>query len=367
MFDTDVFIAGGGPAGLAAAIALRARGLRVVVADGNKPPIDKACGEGLMPDALAAARAIGIEIPREAGYAFRGIRFMGGETQVNADFPDGEGLGLRRTVLHEMLLRQVEEAGVDLRWEAPITGIDDGAAYAGGHRVAARWIVGADGSQSSVRRWARLEGSVRNSQRIAFRRHYAAAPWTPFVEIHWGEGCQFYVTPVAASEVCVVLISRDPHLRIDDVLPQFPALAEHLGGARGTTPERGSATATRKLRSVVRGNVALIGDASGTVDAITGEGLCLAFRQAEALAGALAAGEIGLYRSRHRRLGLRPAFMADFMLTMDRAGWLRTRALHALAEQPRLFANLLAMHVGKLPFTEFAWTGLSLGRRILTA
>lgn len=59
--------------------------------------------------------------------------------------------------------------------------------------------------------------------------------------------------------------------------------------------------------------------------------------------------------------------MTDFMLTMDRSRWLRVRALRALAEQPRLFANLLAMHVGKLSLSEFAWTGLSLGRRILAA
>lgn len=116
------------------------------------------------------------------------------------------------------------------------------------------------------------------------------------MEIHWGDGCQFYVTPVAAREVCVVLISRDPHRRIDEALAHFPALHDRLAGARCTAPERGSATSTRQLRSVVRGNVALIGDASGTVDAITGAGLCLAFRQAAALAEGAAAGDLSLYR-----------------------------------------------------------------------
>ena len=52
--ETDVFVIGGGPAGLAAAIAARQQGLRVLVADGAKPPIDKACGEVLMPDAITA-------------------------------------------------------------------------------------------------------------------------------------------------------------------------------------------------------------------------------------------------------------------------------------------------------------------------
>ena len=65
--STDVFVIGGGPAGLAAAIAARHRGFRVVVADGVKPPIDKACGEVLMPDAITALDRLGVAIPAAEG------------------------------------------------------------------------------------------------------------------------------------------------------------------------------------------------------------------------------------------------------------------------------------------------------------
>ena len=58
--ETDVFVVGGGPAGLAAAIAARQRGFEVVVADSAQPPIDKACGEGLMPDGVAALARLGV-------------------------------------------------------------------------------------------------------------------------------------------------------------------------------------------------------------------------------------------------------------------------------------------------------------------
>jgi flavin-dependent dehydrogenase len=54
-----VFVIGGGPAGLAAAIAARQRGFAVAVADGLEPPVDKACGEGLMPDTLRVLRELG--------------------------------------------------------------------------------------------------------------------------------------------------------------------------------------------------------------------------------------------------------------------------------------------------------------------
>ena len=48
----DLIIAGGGPAGLSAAIMAAQRGLDAVVVDPHPGVIDKACGEGLMPGAV---------------------------------------------------------------------------------------------------------------------------------------------------------------------------------------------------------------------------------------------------------------------------------------------------------------------------
>ncbi len=363
---TDVFIIGGGPAGLAAAMAVRRKGLTVTVADAGRPPIDKPCGEGLMPDSLAAAARLGIVIPPDAGRAFRGIRFLGADGSVAGAFPEGEGLGVRRTTLHPILVAEAERAGVQLMWATPVTGLRDGAVQLGRHAMGARWVVGADGGQSLVRQWAGLDGVRRASRRFGFRRHYAVAPWTDYMEIHWGRGCQFYVTPVAASEVCVVLMSRDPHLRIDSALDRFPLLRERLASASQATSERGQLASTCRLKSVATGAVALIGDASGTVDAITGEGLCLAFQQAAALADAIAAGDLRRYEQAHRRLARRPVFMADFMLTMDRWPLLQARALRAMAARPDLFSNLLALHIGKLGLAGFLKTGLQLGWEIAT-
>src|SRR5580658_8064334 len=97
--QTDVFVIGGGPAGLAVALAARQRGFDVVVADRARPPIDKACGEGLMPDGLAALRRIGVELEPEHGSSFRGIGFVDNELEAEAAFPHHEncGLGIRRS------------------------------------------------------------------------------------------------------------------------------------------------------------------------------------------------------------------------------------------------------------------------------
>jgi menaquinone-9 beta-reductase len=357
VMSTEVFVIGGGPVGLAAAIAARSKGFSVTVADAREPPIDKACGEGVLPDGVAAAARLGLQLADVESFAFRGIRFHGEGVSVAADFPNGRGLGVRRTTLHRALVAQAEHCGVELRWGCSIGGLTG---------IEARWIVGADGTGSRVRKWAGLEAFRRDTKRYGFRRHFKRKPWTEYVEIYWGDGCQIYVTPVAPDEVGVALLSRDPKLRIRGALAQFPALAAKLDDALESSNERGARTGSKLLRQVTRGNVALIGDASGAVDAISGEGLCLGFHQALALADAMERRSLNLYEFAHRGLAARPRFMADFMLTMDHCQWLRKRALPALAAHPELFGGLLAMHVGAGRKADFAADCAALGWRILT-
>lgn len=364
---TDVFVIGGGPAGLATAIAARQLGLNVVVADGTKPPIDKPCGEGLMPDGRAALEQLGISIPAETGYSFRGIRFVSGGLKVDASFPNGMGQGVRRTILHSMMVARAEACGVSLLWRTPVSGLHSEGVAIGDQVVRARWVVGADGGQSLVRQWAGLDHYCYDRTRFAFRRHYRISPWSDCMELHWGAGCQIYVTPIAKDEICVALISGNPHLRLAEALPAFPELLSRLRDAESSTLERGAISSTRKLKRVYQGKIALVGDASGTVDAITGEGLCLSFRQAAVLAECFAADDLERYQQLHRAMARRPALMARLMLTLDWKTSLRQRVMHALTSNPKLFTRMLAMHVGALSPIDFATNVASVGLRMLGA
>jgi flavin-dependent dehydrogenase len=368
----DVFVVGGGPAGLATAIAARHHGLSVAVADGAVPPIDKACGEGLMPDGVEALRKLGITIPEAEAYPFCGIRFVSDGAKAEAEFPSGTAFGIRRTTLHSILSDQAAACGVRLLWQAAVTGLHPEGALVAGELVRARWVVGADGTNSRIRHWAKLnhrdvDGKEAGKLRFAFRRHYRIAPWTRFMELHWGRNCQVYVTPVSGDEVCVALISADRNLRLEDALVQFPELCARLKDSAYASSERGAITVTRKLRRVHRGHAALVGDASGSVDAITGEGLCLAFRQAALLGECLASGNLSRYQRSHRTLRHRPALMARMMLFMAKHNRLRRRTMQVFESNPQAFAGMLAMHVGEGSPRDHVANGIALGWELLKA
>jgi flavin-dependent dehydrogenase len=338
-----------------------------MVADGAEPPVDKACGEGMMPGTREALRDLGVPLPAGVGHEFRGIRLVQNDAQVEAEFPEGRGIGIRRTLLHEVLILEAEKCGVRMQWKTPVVGIRRSEVQLNGASVAARWIIGADGGQSRVRRWADLDASTVNCQRLANRRHYRVKPWSEFVEIYWARGVQVYVTPIGGEEVCIVSMGeRGEDADFERVLEMLPRLRGRLRGAELCSKERGAATAMQSLARVWRGNLALVGDASGGVDAITGEGLRLAFRQALALAEAMERGELSEYERVHRKLARRPLWMGKVMLQLGRYDGLRKRAVRILAAQPELFGRVLEVHMGRAEAKDVVATGARVGWEFLT-
>lgn len=326
-----------------------------------------------MPDTLRELAKLGVEITSSDGAPFCGIRFVnhGSDPEISrvqavasADFPDGDmlrpnvGFGLRRQRLHTRLEQAAKEAGVHLRWQSPVQRKADGRLLVAGHDMRYRWLVGADGQGSQVRSWTGLNRGRVLTQRFGFRQHFRVEPWSPYVEVHWGRSGQAYVTPVAADEVCVATMTRHPHLRLAALLEELPVLRDRLAGRTSVLPrpidsERGALTTTRRLARVARGQVALVGDASGSADAITGEGMGMAFRQAILLAECIEADDLARYNRLHPEILWLPQTMARVMLLMDLSAEFRDRALSVLASRPALFARMLGVHIGAEPLARF--------------
>jgi flavin-dependent dehydrogenase len=292
----DVLVVGGGPVGLAAALHARRAGHDVVVADRRGAlldgPLDKACGEGLLPGALAAVRELGVDPP---GHLLAGISYRDATRHADHEFASGPGRGVRRTALHAALRERALAEGVVLR-HATLRGLrqDDSGVDAdldagdGPLRVRARWVLACDGLHSSVRRLVGLDaGPGRAPARFGLRTHYRVAPWSDLVEVHWAAHAEAYVTPVAPDLVGVaVLAPRGSVGRTDDArgpaLDAFGELAERLRDAPVAGPVRGAGPLPQRARRRTAGRVRLVGDASGYVDALTGEGVRVGLAQAEA-------------------------------------------------------------------------------------
>ncbi|MDF5753765.1 NAD(P)/FAD-dependent oxidoreductase [Spongiactinospora sp. TRM90649] len=335
----DLLVAGGGPAGLATAIHAALAGMEAVVVEPREPPVDKACGEGLMPTGALVLRSMGVA---PDGRPLRGIRYLSPAHRAQAPFRAGPGLGVRRTALHAALHRRAEELGVrvvrdrvgDLRQEP-------GSVRAAGLR--ARWLVAADGLHSPLRAALGLDLPDTRPRRYGQRRHYRTAPWTDFVEVHWASGAEAYVTPVGDDLVGVAVLSSERR-GFEEHLARFPGLLARLTGppdgrVRGAGPLR------RRARTRVAGRVLLVGDAAGYTDALTGEGISLAVLSARALVACLRAGRPQAYEAAWRRLSRRHRLLTEGLLLARRMPGAENVIVPAAERLPPVFraaVNLLA-------------------------
>lgn len=331
-----LLVVGGGPAGLATAIHAAQAGREAVVIERQSGVIDKACGEGLMPAGVAALARLGID-PRGLGRPFRGIRYIDGPHSAAADFAHGPGLGIRRLALHEALSARAAALGV-ARVEGRLRALSQDAdgvqlTLGSGAQLRGGWLVGADGLRSTVRGLLGLGLPPVRPRRLGLRQHYAVAPWSDHVEVHWSPGAEAYVTPVGPRLVGLAMLVTGAlperaaggppgQTPFDRLLGLFPALRERLQGAPVASHVRGAGPFETRVARRRAGRVLLVGDAAGYLDPLTGEGLKLGFLGAEAAVEAIVRGRPQDWERDWRRI--------------TRRYYLGTAGLLALTGQPRL-------------------------------
>jgi flavin-dependent dehydrogenase len=360
----DVAIAGGGPAGLACAIEAALRGLEVVVLERRGMPCDKACGEGLMPAGVRALEWLGVRPLLDAHDAapFCGIRYVQEDgTSAEGLLPE-IGLGVRRVALAAAMLSRARAVGAEVRERVEVkshvcTGHGVIIETSAG-RVEARMLVAADGLSSKLRAAQGLDVVARGPKRFGLRRHFAVTPWTSFVEVHFAADAEAYITPAGARRVGVAFLwddARAAHpISFEAMLARFPGLAPRLAGAPHDSSVRGAGPLLRRSRGQVADRFALIGDAAGYVDAITGEGLSLALASAAALGrtlpGALAQGAsaqaLRPYEVAYQRAYGRYAWLARTLVYLSARPALRRRIIRVLGAHPRLFDRVLRAVAG---------------------
>ena len=331
----DLLVAGGGPAGLATALHGARAGLEVVVVERRRGSIDKACGEGLMPHAVRQLERLGVSAQ---GKPFRGISYLDGERRVNAEFRSGTGRGVRRIVLHAALLEAATAAGVQIVHD-DVGEVTQDAMSVRACGLRARYLAAADGLHSPIRRSLGLAVPSGGSRRWGIRRHVQIAPWTDYVEVHWAQGAEAYVTPVAEDCVGIAMLTSRRG-GFDSRLGEFASLKDRVHG-RPHGPDMAAGPLRQKVRSRSAGRVLLVGDAAGYVDALTGEGLGIAFCAAELLVDCIVTDRPRDYDRRWRQMSRRYRLLTSAVVQATAYAPLRSRIVPTAAALPKIFAGVV--------------------------
>ncbi|MER5436385.1 NAD(P)/FAD-dependent oxidoreductase [Streptomyces sp. NPDC002588] len=336
----DLLIVGGGPAGLATAIHAARAGLDVAVAEPRPTPVDKACGEGLMPGAVQALAELGVAPP---GHPLRGIRYLDAEDDARhaeAGFRHGPGLGVRRTDLHAALARRAAQLGVPVhpvKADAVTLRQDaDGVTVSG---LTARYLAAADGLHSPVRRRLGLDLPDSRPPRYGLRRHFTVAPWTDHVEVHWSARAEAYVTPLGPELLGVAILTGE-RAPFDVQLAGFPSLAARLP-AHASSAVRGAGPLRQRVSDRVAGRVLLVGDAAGYVDALTGEGISLALAGAAQLVRCVRGDRPHDYEHAWRRASRRHRLLTDTLVRLRARPRLARLIVPTAVRLPSLFTGLV--------------------------
>ena len=157
--------------------------------------------------------------------------------------------------------------------------------------VTASWLFACDGLHSGIRRTLGIERSVpRAGRRFGIRQHFEVAPWNDLIEVHWTPRAELYVTPVSPS-VTGIAVLGPKGTDLAASIRAIPYVAERLADASPASDLRGAGPFHQRATRRQLGRVLLVGDASGYVDAITGEGLRLGLEQSRLAVEAVVGGQ----------------------------------------------------------------------------
>ena len=238
MTAADLVVVGGGPAGLATAIAARRHGLTVTVLERRRPPLDKACGEGLLPAGRLGARAAR---RRAAGAALSVSRHplpLRRRASPRPTFRTARAVSAfaAPSSRRRCSSRRKRSASTSASAFAPRRSTGERVSSSAGE-FAGRFVVGADGLHSALRRDAGLERPTSARPRFGVTRHFRGAPWSDHVEVLFGDRAEAYVTPLADDEIGVAILWSGGKGGFDELLAtRFPPALDLAARLARLTP-----------------------------------------------------------------------------------------------------------------------------------
>lgn len=340
MSDFDVLVIGGGPVGLAAAIEARMSGLTAAVVEPKVGAVDKACGEGLMPGALPLLARLGVS---PAGHEITGVCYRDAKRSVVHKFQERMGRGVRRTDLHAALTNRAIELGVTMIHDS-LSEIESKSdqvilSLKSGTNLSANYVLGADGLHSSVAKLLGLTKQSRVTPRFGIRQHFNVSPWSSLIQVYFTKSAEVYITPVSKDQIGVAILGPRK-TDFEATIKSIPDLANRIDFNNPASQRMGAGAFPQITKARRFGRVLLVGDASGYVDAITGEGLRLGFAQAQAAVECIKNDRPQDYERKWNRVS------RDFRWLTGALAWLAKSRLRGAivplaSSQPKLFGFIV--------------------------
>jgi flavin-dependent dehydrogenase len=293
----DVVIIGAGPAGSTLAALLAQRGVPVALIERDSFPRDKVCGEFLSYDALPILDRLDLttELDRRGAPSITRCRVVGRKTNYEFDLPQA-ARGVSRMLLDDLIFRRALALGAEdwSGWTATrVTSGQVDIERAGEKKTfTAKVVVGAWG------RWGRFDtqlgrGFIRDQRHrnFGFKRHYRSpTPLAGAIELYSFRRGYLGVSPVEGgiTNICgLVHSTRLSGLKgrwdafVSSIRAEEPSL-ERLYGANEPAQDQflSSEPVIFRARSAVERGILMIGDASGVIDPLTGNGMAMAIQSA---------------------------------------------------------------------------------------